>query len=611
MPLCNRTPNLLYLASVAALLAQGVPADDERVVRVDDVVVTASRTPYDEDATPRSVTIIRRDEIAAAPVGTVIELLEYALGVDVRQRGPSGVQADVSIRGGTFEQTLVLIDGVKVNDPQTGHHLLDIPFARDDVERIEVVRGGGSGVHGPNAFGGAINIITRKGSGRRLGLRLSGGQHRYGSAAVSLAHEIGPTRHRLSVSSTRSDGHRSGAEFDVLNAGYASTLVLPLAVVDISGGFSDKEFGAYRFYSDAYPDEWEHTRTGFASIRGTIGGERASVTPVFSWRRHTDDFVLDRARRNWYRNKHTTDSYGTELHSSVRWQFGTTAVGGEAGRERIASSNLGDHERDRGGAYAEHRFGCANTYVASVGAFAYRYSGIGWQLWPGADARVWITDRVSVHGSVGRAFRVPTFTDLYYDSPANVGNPALETERAWSYEGGVRYVASAFRADVATFHRASRNLIDWSRADESERWQATNIASLNMTGVEVSAEVVPSAIWPSVPIARARLGYSYLTWDGVSSESKYALDLLRHQVVVGVMHSLPLGASASWVARWEDRAGDDAHVVVDARLSRRFGSLAAFVSATNLLGTSYADSGTIPAPGRWVRAGLEYTLADD
>ena len=112
MPLCNRTPNLLYLASVAALLAQGVPADDERVVRVDDVVVTASRTPYDEDATPRSVTIIRRDEIAAAPVGTVIELLEYALGVDVRQRGPSGVQADVSIRGGTFEQTLVLIDGV-------------------------------------------------------------------------------------------------------------------------------------------------------------------------------------------------------------------------------------------------------------------------------------------------------------------------------------------------------------------------------------------------------------------------------------------------------------------------------------------------------------------
>ena len=127
---------------------------------LDEVVFTAGRTPIEAQQAARIVTVITKSEIERAPAQNLNDLLRYIAGVDIRQRGPLGAQADISIRGGTFDQTLILLNGGNITDPQTGHHNLDLPIDVESIERIEILQGPSAKSFGPNAFNGAINIIT-------------------------------------------------------------------------------------------------------------------------------------------------------------------------------------------------------------------------------------------------------------------------------------------------------------------------------------------------------------------------------------------------------------------------------------------------------------------
>ncbi|MCK4631428.1 MAG: TonB-dependent receptor, partial [Bacteroidales bacterium] len=113
-------------------------------VEIKEIVVSGQRSPSIHSELNRVVTVIRKEQIRNAPVQSLQEILEYAVNIDVRQRGNFGVQADISIRGGSFEQTLILLNGIKINDPQTGHHNLNIPIDINSIERIEILEGPGS-----------------------------------------------------------------------------------------------------------------------------------------------------------------------------------------------------------------------------------------------------------------------------------------------------------------------------------------------------------------------------------------------------------------------------------------------------------------------------------
>ena len=168
-----------YLCSVATLRSAAVTATDtlsvaggsaasntddgqttDKEATLDDVEVTGSRAPLALGQAARMVTVLSRDEIQAAPVQSINDLLKMAVGVDVRQRGPIGAQTDVGIRGGTSEQITILLNGINICDPQTGHNAFDLPCDISDIERIEVLEGPAGRVYGTSSLMGAINIVT-------------------------------------------------------------------------------------------------------------------------------------------------------------------------------------------------------------------------------------------------------------------------------------------------------------------------------------------------------------------------------------------------------------------------------------------------------------------
>ncbi|HMA87091.1 MAG TPA: TonB-dependent receptor plug domain-containing protein, partial [Desulfosalsimonadaceae bacterium] len=149
----------------------------ERYHELDPVVVTGSHAPARLSEYGVSVSVITREDIAVLPADNFTDVLEHVNGVDVRQRGAGGVQTDIGIRGASFEQTLIMVDGVAISDPQTGHHNMNLPVTLSDIERIEVVKGPAARIYGPNAMGGVINIITRDVKENAIGGRAAYGEH--------------------------------------------------------------------------------------------------------------------------------------------------------------------------------------------------------------------------------------------------------------------------------------------------------------------------------------------------------------------------------------------------------------------------------------------------
>lgn len=576
-----------------------------------EMVVTASKIPSTFSDTTRNVIIITREEIAAAPVHCVQDILKYALGVDMKPRGVFGAQSDVSIRGGTFEQTLILIDGVKVSDPQTGHHNMDLPVSLDDIERIEILKGQGSRLYGPNAFGGTINIITRQDRNKYANLRGSGGENKFVDGSLSLSYPYGSSGHNFSFSKKKSDGYRPNTEFDISTISYKSFINVGKQEAGYYFGYVDKEFGANSFYSDLYPNEWEHTETFFLNGSADLNLKEVLVSPKIYWRRHKDDFILERDDPDWYRNRHTTDVYGIEFQSTIRSQFGSTAFGSEFGTEEIESSNLGNHDRNKGGFFVEHRFESRKKITLVAGVFAYHYSKWGWTVWPGIDIGIPLSDRVKLFGSLGRSFRVPTYTELYYDTPANKGDPDLKPEEAWSFEAGMRWSGKGISGSTSFFRREGRNLIDWLRESSSDPWQVRNISRLDTTGFEISAGFQPSEFIPDFPFSpRIGLSYAYLDSSRETGdlESKYVLDQLKHQFLADIYHNLFFGLKFNWKLRYKDRLEYDTSFIVDTRISWNHKNVTLFMDVTNLFNTFYTGVGTIPMPDRWILAGLNINL---
>ncbi len=593
-------------ACAAALLAAGA-ARAEEPPRTGPVVVEATA-----DATPlaranRPVVVIDREEIERAPVASVQELLAHVAGVEVRTRGPAGVQADVSIRGASFEQTVVLVDGVRVTDPQTGHHLLDVPVALAQIERIEVLRGQGSSLWGPNAVGGVVNIITRRPEGREAALGAAAGDHGLLEGSARLAAPTGPVAHRVALEARRSDGYRHNTDFETQTASWTAEAGAGPWRAALAAGWNRKDFGANGFYSERYPEQREATETTLLRGSLTWTGEALVVTPAVSWRRHDDDYVLDDTVHGpgRYENHHTTDVAGGRVEAMLQSAIGASAFAVEAAVEEIESSRLGDHSRSNVGLSAEHAVDLGAGSLRA-GLSGWRSSqGWGWEVSPGVDASWRLGGGVTWHAALERAFRVPTYTELHYESPAQRGNPELGPERAWTAETGVRR-GRALAWGATVFVRRGTDLIDWVRAAPEEPWAAANVARVTTRGVEAGVAWRPGEGW----LRRLGLDYAWLDSDrgALEGESRYVLDHLRHQAVLRIDHRLPLGLEQGWWARYEEPLRGAGEVVVDAATRRRWGAWSAALEVTNLFGAGRERFPGVPLPGRWVllRVGREF-----
>ena len=610
---------------------------------LDEVEVSAQRAPVAFSQVARIVSVISREEIEAAPVQSIQELLEYALSVDVRQRGVHGVQADISVRGGSYEQTLILLNGINISDPQTGHHSLNLPVSLKNIQRIEILEGPAARVFGPNAFSGAINIITSAEGQTSLKLDVSGGQHKLADFNVSGNINNSAWNQFIAFNRTSSDGHTDNTDFKTWNAFYQSKLNTKPGTFDFQIGQTNKAFGANSFYSATYPNQFEETKTTFASAKFE-SGTKIHLTPSIYWRRHQDRFELFRSEPStwpsWYKghNYHLTSVFGSNLNAWFASRLGKTAFGAEIRSENVWSNVLGNpltaaidvpgetgqlftksYSRTTISYFAEHSV-YLKKLTLSGGAMANWISdlGFGWNIYPGLDASFAFTDQLKIYGSASASLRMPTFTDLFYNGATNIGNPNLKPEKSTNYEGGIKLSSKGINGHAGVFYREGKDLIDWVRTTTTEKWQTQNLTGINTTGIEFSTNLFPEILLKKkIFLTKIGINYMHTSLNKEESEylSYYVLDNLKHKLDIEINHKIWNKLKASWRVSYQDRNGlrttaepYEPFWQVNTRLMWKSPRVEIYAMAANLFDVSYYDYSTVEQPGRWISVGINYQL---
>ncbi|MCP5062935.1 MAG: TonB-dependent receptor [Ignavibacteriae bacterium] len=573
---------------------------------LDSVIVTATRVPTSFSEIGRSIEVINQKEIRQLPVSTIQDLLEHASGIDVKQRGTEGVQADISIRGGSFEQTLILIDGIKLTDPQTGHHNMNLPVVLDQVERVEILKGQGSRIHGANAFSGVINIITKKNTNNNFQLNLQGGEHSFYKLGVNSSAKLGNTNHHISFSKTKSDGYRFNTGFENYNFSINNSFNFSNSVINTLYGYADKDFGANSFYTTRFPNQAEKTRTHLAAISADIEFDNFSFTPKIYWRKNEDEFVLDKHNHSFYKNNHETNVYGGELQVTTNVLGEATSFGIEYTSDKIISNNLGEHQRERKGFFIEQKVNLVKHLNLNLGGFVFNYSNLGWKFWPGFDVAYSPTSILKLFVNFGRAFRIPTYTELYYSDPVTKGNSKLQPEESTNYELGINYIIKSVKLNASFFRREGKNLIDYIK-ETDELWNARNITEVNTNGFEIGALF---GFEKGSFLNKIQIGYTYLNSDKIEAEqiSRYTLTHLKHDLNVKLFKKLPFGISQSWTLNYENRISLEDHFTIDAKLTKTFSNLNVFIKVSNVLDEIYEEIPGVPLHGRWIVGGVKINL---
>jgi outer membrane cobalamin receptor len=599
--------SIVQVAAIALLVAcAGAPTAAAQDGFQQTVVVTAAARPVELGSVTRTMTVITREQIALLPVESVADVLRLASSIDVRARGVRGVQSDFAVRGATFGQVLVLVDGVRLNDAQSGHHNGDIPVPIDAVERIEVLYGPDSSLFGADAFGGTINIVTRRVS-EALSLMLQGGSFGLAAGSADVSLGAGAVREFLAVAADRSSGFMYDRDFKT------SILRSRTSIGDRSNvavSYLWKGFGANNFYGGNAPSrEWTNQTLvnvdhRFLDIAGW------SMTAAASYRTHGDHFVFNQLRPELSDNQHRTHAVLGAMSGAHRvGSRGTVTVGVEGGGDWIRSTNLGDHQLSRVSGFGEWRSEIGRGIQADATLRFDRYDEFGTSWNPSLGVGWSASPRVRVRASVGRAFRVPTFTERYYSDPANLARPEVGPETAWAGESGVDVLAGGgwmLRATV--FRRDDRDVIDWLRPTVADRWQTYNIRRVDTLGVELGARRGFAGG------AFVQADYTDLNLDAaaVNQLSKYVLDYAPHSFTAA--GSLPLPNRFRIAPRVEYRyrsrsSGTLDYLLLDTRIARRMGtSFELRVDGTNLLDADYQEISGVAMPGAAVAISL--TIGD-
>jgi len=452
------------------------------------MVVLGSATPVPLAESARSVEVLPLaglNGVAATPT----DVLRNDASIFLEQRGAGGAQADVTLRGGSFEQTLVLLNGFRINDSQTSHHNLDLPLPMEAMHSMEVLHGAGSTLHGADALAGVIDFLTAAPQGNALQFRSGVGS--FGFHEQSLLGDLVRQRWsaRLTASHNLSTGFTTDRDYRNETVSQEDWLTTRLGLTDLLGAVSDRSYGAAGFYGD-YPS-WERTKGWFASIRQELG---TRTQAAFGYRRHTDEFVLIRDNPAIYENNHIDGSWQASLrHTLPVAKTSVALIGLEADGDSIDSNNLGEHARNRLAGYLDLDLRpAAKRWTLTVGAREEGFSGGTLVFAPHLAGSYRVTDVLKLRAAGGYGYRIPTYTDLYYSDPVDIPDPNLKPESAWSGEGGLDWNANAKLTLSATgFYSRQHDAIDYVRATESDPWQAVNLNGLSYAGVETSATWVP------------------------------------------------------------------------------------------------------------------------
>jgi vitamin B12 transporter len=608
-------------------------------VKLDEVVITGSRAPLTALQSAKIVSVITRDDIHRASAESINDILKLATGVDVRQRGGFGVQTDISINGGTFDQITILLNGVNISSPQTGHNASDFPVALDDIERIEILEGASARVFGSSAFNGAINIVTKSDAKTGVRANMEGGSFGTFGGGAGATFASGNLHQQVSGSYQQSDGGTDNSDFRKRNGFYQGDWSSRHLNLNWQAGIASKDYGANTFYSAKFPNQYEETRRYIASVAGEIHGLPSDLTisPTLYWHRDYDHFQLIRGAEGASKgeNYHKMDVYGASVNAHLSWALGKTAIGADIRKEHIMSTAYGDvlpedqwenihgsdrqyerkGERTNTSIFAEHNV-ILDKFTLSAGLLANKNTGLDgdFRFYPGIDISYRPSASWKLYASWNKALRMPTYTDLYTSNVAQQGDLNLKPEKNSTFKAGARYRRLGLETVVSTFYSHGTNMIDWVYEDAaSTKYHAMNIGKLDNMGATIDATLNVTELIPSSFITRIKAGYAYIHQKHETEQqiykSLYALEYLRHKFTMSLDHRIISHLSANWTLRWQQRMnGYNPYTKIDCKLMWEGGKYDLFVKADNLTAHRYYDLGSVKQPGLWIMAGASIKL---
>ena len=628
---------VLAVSTLTYAKAEGISTSTERSaesteheeVKLDEVIVTGSRAPLTLSQSAQIVTVVTRDDIARAAAESINDVLKLVPGVDVRQRGGFGVQTDISTRGGNFDQITILLNGINISSPHTGHLSADFPVSPDDIERIELIEGGYE-----NGLCGTINIITgSKQPGIKGKMRLFGGSYGYagGNAALSISHSDW-LWNNISGGYRRSDGATHNSAFSSSQVFYQGSATLGKTSLSAQAGYSYKPFEANTFYGAASTDQWESNERLMGALKASQSFGNSEIDANIYYNRWYDHY-------QWHKGKpagenfHKVDAYGVALSAWMNSALGKTSIGGEWRKEEIWSTKLGkpmtepkntgghdaskdimyrfNDNRDVWKVFAEHHVLLKKWTISP--AVTFMKIGKEKGLLPALNIAFRPTETWKLFASWNMALRMPTFTDLYYSGVNIEGNSELKPERTSDLQVGARKTGRGYIFERSLFYSHKTDMIDWVTFSNDGIFHSVNFRQNNW-GAETGITLLPQEWAEKSPIRKISIKYAYINVDSKYDveviKSKYAMDYLRNKVVVSadgrIWHNLNL--HAAW--RWQDRIGanNPSYAILDARLSWDAPHYSIYVDGTNILDKEYYDYVSVRQPGIVVIGGIRINI---
>lgn len=592
-------------------------SQDTTTKLLNELVISADRIENSIQKEGKSIQIITKEQLKNIPAQSIAEILVQVAGIDIRQRGANGVQADIGLRGSTFDQVLVLINGVKMNDAQTGHHTMNLPIDISVIEKIEIVKGAGARIYGQNAFAGVVNIITKNPKDVSLKFKVVGGDFNLGEISATGTFVTKKSSHLLNVNHGFSDGYKYNTDYYTTNIFYSNTIKINKKDnIELMTGFVEKKFGANGFYaSPAFKDQYEETQTSIVSAKYKHKiGKSSKINYGIYWRRNQDEYLFLRENPSFYRNHHIGNTVGLNVNTVLKSKIGKTGLGLDISRVYIESNNLGKRQRHLQTFFAEHQFNFFKDKLHVTPGLQLVYnSGFGGIFLPGIDVNYELNSMFSIFANSGKTYRTPTYTDLYYRGRTNIGNENLQPEVALTHEAGFRFDNEGFNFQASYFYRDGKNIIDWTKTSFINPWQPTNLMEVKMQGLDTDLQIDSRKITGNNHVLKyINLGFTKLNSDtklDSSIISKYAYEYLANQFTSSIVFEYFDNLTHSILFRHVDRVNLPNYNILDSKIQYDNGTYLAFIEVSNIFDIKYKETNLVVMPGRWLRIGLGYTFS--
>ena len=609
------------LLSVILIIAiNSVINSQEKQISLEEVTIVSSpRIELELSESSKTVKVISKEEIINSPANNVAELLQQVAGIDIRRRGTSGMQADLYIRGGGFDQTLLLIDGIKVEDPQTGHHTMNMALPIEVIERIEIIKGSASRVYGQNAFTGAINIVTSKVAEDMVSVKLEAGSYEQQNASVTISKNIQDQSVLFHYSNNSSEGHKYNTDYKNENYFLKNSFKIKEQLIDMISSFNERKFGANGFYASPEAiDQYEETQASLLGFSTKIVKGNLIIKPKLYWKRNQDMYVYLRHNPSVYRNLHISNKVGFELNGSYKSELGSTGFGLDVSSVKLSSNNLGNRNRTMVNLFLEQQVKFADEKIDLTPGVAFSYfsdvsTNMNYQsnlfrnffAYPGMDIGYQINEDIKLYSNVGYTYRVPTYTDLYYSSPTTIGNDNLNPEKALTQEFGARFDKNGLNINFVVFNRDASDVIDYVKNIESAPWEVFNIREINTKGYEVNLSYdfyLAAFLKHSINI-----GYTNIKDDLKQTDfdfSRYTLNSLKNHITSSYSFEIKKNLNSSIVYKYAERSFGENYSVMDLKLNYSLKNYKISLTGNNLFDAIYSETNLVEMPGRNILVGL-------